>query len=339
MALRHGVFLLVVLVYLAVIPQAYAGTCSLCHEEIEPGLAVSGEFGEELHCYCAFISSSSSSSAGAGGGAPVKCQSRQSTYPPEMARLNAMELADELAKEAQASGQPSWGLKPGGGHPVGGLAGGGASDELAGVEKGPRGPAGTPNQVTFSYFVTTLVHDFSNQDRYLNPKLKRENGRVARAALNLKNTKVIPVNRFDPVIQKRVTKRFAALGDMHEVLTPDGRSILMSGTAGELMSQADGEWFCKNLGRGARLPSVEDYQTFANALFQGPEGGFDFEVVPELSSKTFWTAPTVTLEPIVFVFEGEEDTDRDSDEEDKFEAYELLGHQEDDLNSIRCVVD
>jgi hypothetical protein len=47
----------------------------------------------------------------------------------------------------------------------------------------------------------------------------------------------------------------------------------------------------------------------------------------------------VTLEPIVFVFEGEEDTDRDSDEEDKFEAYELLGHQEDDLNSIRCVVD
>ena len=84
----------------------------------------------------------------------------------------------------------------------------------------------------------------------------------------------------------RVTRAFAALGDMYEA-----GGLIWSGVASRKMSQSDAIWYCQTLGGGARLPTKEEWEALAKAMSTG--GRYNPESLPGtggISGKWFWSS-------------------------------------------------
>ncbi len=304
---------LAVLVDLILAPAVYAGKCSVCHEEIVPGLEVSGAPDAEIHAACA-------SGDLFWHGVPSLVSARISRNPPTLAALTGAELAQEVAADLEVD-FPGIFSKPSESTSVSAAGGGAGGGGMSRLKSGKPRRRVSWNEGSF----LSSVRDF---------KIEAEHERVAQAKILLSKTKVKPVNSSRPKIQKRVSKRFAALGPMHQFKATGGCILVISAPAPRLMSQAEAVQFFRDLGQGSRLPTPQDYEDFANALFQGPEEGYGFNLIPDLVSPDhqYWTAPAAFGNPTVYAFDWVDDAD-------EVEAYSLEVGDDGDDYAVRCVIE
>ena len=302
--------ILITLLYFPFSSTAHAGKCSVCHQEIVADREISGEFDTEAHSDCIF-------GLYFGGGVPPIVPRRVSTHPPELAAKAGAELAQEVAAELAAD------------FPAAFAGGGGGGSAQAPARKPKKERRVSWHESSF----LPSAHDF---------KVTQESERVARAKALLIHTKVEPISFYAAEIQKRVSRRFDALGPRHRFKTSWGSSLILSGPASSTTNQQNAVGFCKHLGKGARLPTANEYESFANALFQGPEAGYAFHLIPDLVSPEhqYWTAPASFVSPTAYVFDWTDEGDRDSeDEDDEVEAYPLEVSDEHDDYAVRCVIE
>jgi len=82
----------------------------------------------------------------------------------------------------------------------------------------------------------------------------------------------------------RVTRSFAALGNMYQV-----GELIWSGVAPKEMNQREAERFCQALGQGARLPTKEEWEVLKQVMTI-PSRNFNPELLPGTKGKWFWSS-------------------------------------------------
>jgi formylglycine-generating enzyme required for sulfatase activity len=67
-------------------------------------------------------------------------------------------------------------------------------------------------------------------------------------------------------------------------------SLIWSAVAPEAMNYEVALQYCKNLGEGARLPSLEEWKALARSLGKGVAGKkYDYKLLPDLN-REFWSS-------------------------------------------------
>ncbi len=84
-----------------------------------------------------------------------------------------------------------------------------------------------------------------------------------------------------PLNDPRVRPAFAALGNIYEIVSPQG-SFILSGKAPYNMNQRDAVVYCQML--GAQLPSLEQLVILSSAMGTGTSAGYNAKLIPDMAN-------------------------------------------------------
>ena len=132
----------------------------------------------------------------------------------------------------------------------------------------------------------------------------------------------IPVDDQD----ERVTPEFARLGSMYEIA-----GLIWSGVPAQTMHWEAAKKFCKDLGKGSRLPTRKEYDALARVL--GYPDDYQPNILPDMDRMTFFSSSTVDLNH-VYVFNGSEGS---WGWHNHYLWSKSTGRYKDQVQSVRCV--